>query len=495
MNELYNLPSNRNQHLITVLTVWTVITLLLIGFIYFVTKDNLLLGFAILALPLPIFYLYSILKNPRISLITAFFLNYFAMGISRYIPGPLGLSVDIMLFVTLIVLIFSQFNQKVEWKLAANDYTFIVIIWFIMTVLQILNPEAVSKEAWFYAMRGYAVYTVLTVPLVYLIFNRPKDFELFISLCVWFTLIAALVALKQKYIGLDRWEKGWLMVPGNYSTHLLFGQLRIFSVYSDAGTFGGAMGYFGAIFTILGIHEQKNKNMKIFYFFVGFLSLYSMLISGTRSAISVPLAIFLTYAVLTKKIKVLIFAVGLAFVIFFFFKYTTIGQGNYDIRRMRSAFAEDNASMNVRKYNRKLFSDYLATRPFGGGVGSAGAWGRRFSPGNFLARTATDGWYIQIWAEEGIVGLSAYLFMMFYFVIKSSYLVFFKIKNDKYRYKAIAFTCGVFGQMASSYTAAALGQLPNQVIIFASLVFISMIPRWEKEEEENQKLSKNITAI
>ena len=494
MNEAFNGPSNKDQLLITKITVWTVVTILLTGFIYFVVKDNLLFGFATLVLPLPIFYLYLILKNPRISLISVFFFNYFAMGLSRYIPGPLGLSVDIMLFLTFLIVIFSQFNQKIEWNLAANDYTFIAIIWFIMTVLQILNPEAVNKEAWFYAMRGYAVYIVLTVPLVYLIFNRPKDFELFISLCVWFTLIAALVALKQKFIGLDHWEKGWLMVPGNYSTHLLFGQLRIFSVYSDAGTFGGSMGYFGAIFIIFGIHEQK-KSMKTFYFFVGLLALYSMLISGTRSAISVPLVTFLTYSVLTKKFKILIIAGGLAFVIFFFFKFTTIGQGNYDIRRMRSAFAENNASMNVRTHNRKLFADYLATRPFGGGIGSAGAWGRRFSPGNFLARTATDGWYIQIWAEEGIVGLSAYLLMMFYFVIKSSYLVFFKIKNDKYRYKAIAFTCGVFGQMASSYTAAALGQLPNQVIIFASLVFISMIPKWEKEEEENQKLYKKITAI
>jgi len=485
MNEKINRSPNKNQHFKTVIIIWTIIAALLIGFLYFIAKDNILFGFATLVLPLPILYLYLILKNPKISFISVLFFNYFAMGFSRYISLPWGLSVDITLVVTFLVVIFSQFNQKVEWKLAGKDYTFIVFIWFLMTVLQILNPEAVSKEAWFYAMRGYAVYSVFTVPLVYLIFNRPKDFELFISLCVWFTLIATLVAMQQKFIGLNQWEKRWLMQPVNLQTHLLFGQLRIFSIYTDAGTFGGSMGYFGAIFIIFGIHELK-KWMKILYLCVGLLSLYSMLISGTRSAIAVPLVAFLAYAVLTKKIKILLFAGGLAFAVFFVFKFTMIGQGNYDIRRMRSAFDSKNESMDVRTNNRKLFAAYLATRPFGGGVGSAGYWGQRFSSGTFLSNIPTDGWYIQIWVEQGIVGLSAYLLMLFYFVLKSSYILLFKIKNEKYRYKAIGFTCGMFGLMVSSYTAGGIGQLPNVIIVFVSMVLISLIPKWEEEELENQ---------
>jgi len=370
----------------------------------------------------------------------------------------------------------------VNWALAAKDYTVWVIIWGIMTFLQFFNPEAVSREAWFYAMRGYAVYSLLTVPLVFILFNKPKDLILFINLLAWFTIIGVLVGLKQKYIGLDSGEKKWLMIPGNFTTHMLFGQLRVFSIFADAGTYGSSMGYFGVIYFVLGFHEKKRKQ-KFFYLIVAILSLYAMMISGTRSAIAVPLVGLVMYTILTKRIKIIISVGILIFAMFFFLKYTTIGQGNYDIRRMRSAFNENNASMNVRYENRRMFAEYLATRPFGGGVGSAGNWGLRFSPNTFLAQTATDGWYIQIWAEQGIVGLTFYLLMIFYFALKSCFLIFFRLKKPEYLYVAIAFTAGMFGLMVSSYTAASLGQMPNTIIVFASMTLIAMMPEWEKGEK------------
>jgi hypothetical protein len=392
-------------------TVIAIFGLLTLASLYFISKGNVLFALVCVAIPIPVYLFYLIFKYPRIGFITSLFCNYFAIGLTRYIPAPLGLMVDASLVLTFVALIFSQFNQKVNWGLAAKDYTVWVVIWAIMTFLQLFNPEAISREAWFYAMRGYAVYSLFTVPMVYILFNKPADFNSFIKMLAWFTLVAVAVGLKQKYIGLDSGEKKWLMIPGNYTTHLLFGQLRVFSIFADAGTYGSSMGYFGVLYIILGIHERIKKD-KYFYFFVGLMSLYAMMISGTRSAIAVPLVGFVVYTVLTKRFKVIVSVGVVLFAAFFFLKYTTIGQGNYDIRRMRSAFSEDNASMNVRYENRRMFAEYLATRPFGGGVGSAGNWGMRFTPGTFLAETATDGWYIQIWAEQGIVGLTFYLAMI-----------------------------------------------------------------------------------
>ena len=465
--------------------ICTVFVFLMSGALYYFSQDNLIVGITILILPFPVFYLFSIFANPRIGFISALFANYYATGLSRYIPAPLGLSVDALLVLTFISVIFSQFNHKVEWKKAGKDYTYFVLIWFGMTLAQLVNPETISREAWFYAMRGYALYTVLTVPLVFLIFNRSKDFDTFIKLCAWFTLTAILKGLMQKYVGVDRWEQQWLNQPGNIKTHILFGVLRVFSFFSDAGTFGGSMGYFGVLFIVLGIHEDALRK-KYFYFLIAIASLYCMLISGTRSAIAVPIVGFIMYTILTRKFKVMFLVGCIIFVVFFFFKFTTIGQGNYDIRRMRSAFDDDNASLNVRVENRKLFGEYLKTRPFGGGVGSAGNWGMRFTPNTFLAQTATDGWYIQIWAEQGIVGLIFYLVMICYFALKSTFIIFFRLKKPKNIYNAIAFTSGMFGLMVSSYSASSLGQMPNTIIVFASMTIISLMPKWE--EEENLKI-------
>ncbi len=477
-------PSIKHQNTrqaVTVILVGAFFTLLILSAIYFFSKNNLVAGMILLVIPFPIIILYKFLANPRIVFISMLFANYFAVGLSRYIPAPMGLSVDGLLLFTLLSVFFSQFNQKVEWKNAARDYTYIALFWFAMTLFQLINPEAVSREAWFYAMRGQAFYIVLVVPLVYLVFNRPRDLNLLISLCAWLTLIAVVKALMQKYIGVDRWEQAWLNMPGNRTTHILFGQLRVFSFYSDAGTFGGSMGYFGVVFTILGIYESK-KSRKWFWLFVALTSFYAMLISGTRSAIAVPFVGFMLYTVLSKQVKMMVSVGSMVLILFIFLKFTTIGQGNYDIRRMRSAFNSENASMNVRNENRKLFADYLKTRPFGGGIGSSGNWGLRFSPNTFLAQTATDGWYIQLWAEQGIVGLSFYLFLIFYFFLKSIFLIFFRLKKPEYRHKAIAFVSGMSGLMVSSYSASSLGQMPNTIIVMASITLISLMPDWEKEE-------------
>jgi len=478
--------NSNKKHRSLILTVSVVFVILMSGTIYFFSQNNLIGGIAMFVLPFPFFYLYKVFSNPRLGFISVLYANYFAVGLSRYVSAPTGLLVDAFCFLTLLAVIFSQFNHKVEWKNAGKDFTIFALIWFAMTLLQLVNPETISREAWFYAMRGQALYIVLIVPLTYLIFNRPKDMDTLITLCAWFTLLAVLKGVGQKYLGVDRWEKVWLYQPGNRSTHILFGQLRVFSFFSDAGTYGGTMGYFGVMFAILGIHEDA-KRKKIFYYFVALTSLFGMLISGTRSAIAVPLVGFAVYTILSKKFQVMILVGTILFVIFFILKYTSIGQGNYDIRRMRSAFAEDNPSLNVRLENRRMFGEYLKTRPFGGGVGSAGNWGMRFTPGTFLAETATDGWYIQLWAEQGIVGLTFYLIMIGYIAIKSSFLIFFRLKKPKNTYISIAFTSGLFGLIVSSYSASSLGQMPNTIIVFVAATLISLMPKWEKEEEMSKK--------
>jgi len=489
MGQTIEITKYNSKYFTTVIVTGLIITLLLCIAMLFFAKDNLMAGVIILLLPVPLIYMYLIFKFPKVSFISVLFCNYFAIGLSRYIPAPVGLSVDVTLFLTLIAILFSQFNHKVEWKLAGKDLTYIAFIWFGMTVMQLINPQTISREAWFYAMRSQSLYILLIVPLVYLIFNKPKDLDTFISICAWFTLFAVFKGLMQKYMGLDRWEQQWLNLPGNLSTHMLFGKLRVFSFFSDAGTYGGTMGYFGVLYIILAIHD-KRKRKKMFYYFVGIMSLYAMLISGTRSAIAVPLIGFVLYTMLTKKFKIMIFVGSLVFSIFFILKFTSIGQGNYDIRRMRSAFDGDNASLNVRNGNRNIFANYLQSRPFGGGIGSSGNWGLRFTPNTLLAQTPTDGWYIQLWAEQGIVGLTVYLLMIFYFVIKSTFLIFYRIKKPENLHKAIAFTSGMYGLIVSSYTASSLGQMPNTIIVFTSMVLISLMTKWERNEvQENSKVN------
>ena len=270
--------------------------------------------------------------------------------------------------------------------------------------------------------------------------------------------------------GVDYAEQAWLD-NGGAETHVLFGKLRVFSFFSDAGQFGGNQAYAGVVFIIYSM--AKKGFSKIFFLTVGILGFYGMMISGTRGSIAVPLAGLMTFFVLRKNIRVLSFGVLFFALIFVFFKYTTIANGNDQIRRMRSAFDPNEPSLKVRLDNQKILKGYLASRPFGGGIGHAGDKAQRFLPHAFLSNVATDSWYVLIWAELGIVGLTFHLFILFFVIGTASYKVMFKIRDPITKIKMSALIAGMAGIMLASYGNAILGGMPTALLIYASMAIMS----------------------
>jgi cell division protein FtsW (lipid II flippase) len=188
----------------------------------------------------------------------------------------------------------------------------------------------------------------------------------------------------------------------------------------------------------------------------------------------------MVYLFLTKKFKVLLVGIVALGAVFFLLKFTNAGAGNYQVQRMRSALDPNDASLQVRLDNQKKFKVYLASRLIGGGIGSAGSWGQRFSPGTFLAETPTDSWYVKIWAETGIIGLWVHLFMLFTYIITGVVLIF-KIKNDLVlRQSAMAIFSGFVGIAVASYSNQVLGQAPSGIVVFISIGFIWLAYKWDK---------------
>jgi len=370
------------------------------------------------------------------------------------------------------------------------DLVLLAGIWYLYAVFQLFNPEAVSRVAWFYAMRGVAFYMFLTVPLVFILFNKKKDIDLFLKIWAILSILGTLKGIMQKYFGVDPFEQAWLD-EGNYKTHVLFGKLRVFSFYSDAGQFGASQGLTGVVFLILSFNNGISQKLKIFYRVAAILGFYGLLISGTRGAMAVPVMGFALYIVLRKNFKVMIVGAVLVIGIVVFFKYTTIGQGNYSIRRMRTAFnPTEDASFLVRRANQKKLATYLASRPFGGGIGSAGNWGLRFTPNTFLANTPTDSWYVMIWAEQGIVGLILHLAILLYILAKSMYIILFKIRSSNIHNILCAFTSGYFGILVASYGNGVLGQMPTGLLIYTGMAYMFLGPKLDKEEIAKQTVLK-----
>lgn len=462
-------------------------TLALLGFLlalsaWITSLTGIAAGMAFIVLPFVFLYLYLLFRFPIIGLYTAISFGFVLLGIGRYVSGiPIGLAMDGILILTLIALIFNRFYEKIDWTPAKKDVTLLAVIWFGYALFQIVNPEARSFSAWF-SGRGISFYMLLLIPLTLLFIDSDRKLNLFFYMWGFFALLVTLKGIVQIKFGVDPWEQAWLN-EGNFKTHILFGKLRAFSFLSDAGQFGANQAYSAVVATIVSMSQSKWRS-KLFFIVVALAGFYGMIISGTRGAISIPLVGFTAFFVLRKNKTIMVTGFFLLIAVFIFFKYTTIGQGNYQIRRMRTAFDPNDASLQVRLENQRLLKSYMASRPFGGGIGHGGVKAQKYLPNAYLSQIPTDSGYVLIWVEQGIVGLLLHLFILFYVVGKSSYLIMFRIRDPILRLKMAALTSGMFGIMVANYGNAVLGQMPTSILIYTSMALMLNSEKLDKIKTE-----------
>jgi hypothetical protein len=440
--------------------------------IWVITQMGMGGALVLITLPFILLYFYLLFRKPITGLWASIILGFVLLGLARYIGSDIqiGLGMDIVLVLTYVAIIIKHFYDKGIWKPAKNDVTLLAAIWLGYSILEFFNPEAQSHAAWFSGMRGISLYMMLIIPLVLIFIDNVRKLDFFFTLWGIFSILVSLKGIMQITIGPDPWEQLWLSTSAG-QTHIIWGQLRAFSFLSDAGQFGANQAYSAVVALIVAFAEKK-RGRRMFFLLVAALGITGMFLSGTRGAISIPLAGFAFFFILRKSGTLMISGTLLLLFVLVFFKFTYIGQDNSFIRRMRSAFNPNDPSLQVRIENQKKLSVYLATRPFGGGIGHAGVKAKAFLPDAFLSNIATDSWYVLIWAEQGIVGLVLHLFILFYILIKGSYKIMFRIRDPILKLKMAALASGMMGVMVASYGNAVLGTMPTSLLIYTSMALM-----------------------
>lgn len=440
--------------------------------IWVITQMGIGGALALITLPFILLYFYWLFRKPITGLWAAIILGFILLGAARYINSDIqvGLGMDIVLVLTYIAFIIRHFYEKGIWKPAKKDVTLLAAIWLGYSILEFFNPEAKNHAAWFSGMRGISLYMMLIIPLVLLFIDNLRKLDFFFTLWGVLSILASLKGIMQITLGPDPWEQLWLNTSAGH-THIIWGHLRAFSFLSDAGQFGANQAYSAVVALIVSFAEKK-RGRRLFFLLVAVLGTIGMFLSGTRGAISVPLAGFALFFILRKSGTLMISGTLLLLFVFIFFKFTYIGQDNSFIRRMRTAFNPNDPSLQVRIDNQKKLSVYLATRPFGGGIGLAGVKAKAYLPNAFLSNIATDSLYVLIWAEQGIVGLVLYLIILFYILIKGSYKIMFRIRDPILKLKMGALASGMMGVMVASYGNAVLGTMPTSLLIYTSMALM-----------------------
>ena len=452
-------------------------------------------AFAIICLiPIIILVVIGVFRYQMLTFWALIGVNYVIQWHSMPLPSgiPMSLYNEMLEIILLALAIIDVKDAKFER--CANIMLYTLLIWCGFCTLEVLNDTCgigIDVANWFTTARSIA-YQIMYAFLVFTLYiTNPKILVKYLYVWGGLALFAVFWVWKQKNMGFTDAESSWLFGRGR-ETHVLQGGtlIRYFSVYSDSANLGVGIASTAVAFIVFGI-TSKIKKLRIYFLIVGFACAWAMFPSGTRTSIACLMAGFMAYIFLSKSFKIAIPFTLIFGILIFFLAFTNIGQGNQQIRRMRSAFDKNDASANVRELNQEAMKKYLAEAPWGIGM----AVGYKNVPANnkytFMATVAPDSEYVFIWIHTGIIGITVFLICTAIMLIGACWIVFFTLKNPSLRGIGSGFCCAFVSQQLGGYGNQVLMQFPNCLIFYGGLSIVYILPWIENEwiAYENEQLA------
>lgn len=437
--------------------------------------------------PLLIIAAYFTFKYRMAAFWALFFINYFVHWFNKnqWLPSGIPMSLyNEVLEVLLLVVAIIDARKTPHFERTANIMLYALIMWCGFCTLEVLNDTCglgINVGAWFQGVRMMA-YQLLYAFLVFSIYiDNRKVLVQYLYLWAILSLFTVFYTWKQINIGLSPAEATWMNNIG-YRTHILQGGtlIRYFSTHNDAANFGIGIAATATAFFIFSI-TSKIKKFRYFFLITGVLCVWAMFQSGTRTAIACLGAGIFAYVFLSKSIKIAISVTIVFGLAFFLLAFTKIGQGNQQIRRMRSAFDKNDASANVRTINQEAMKKYMKDAPWGIGIGI----NRENVPTNnkytIMSKVPPDSEYVFIWIHTGQIGITLFIITMLMMLGGACWIVMFRIKSPSLQGIGAGFCCAFVSMQLGGYGNQVLMQFPNCVLFYGGLTIVYVLPFMEKE--------------
>ena len=434
-------------------------------------------------------FLYALIGRPRFGIVVLIIMAYMLFVLGQFgIDGPVGTIMD-LLQVLLALGVIIKIKAEKNWSYFKGPITTVVLIWLGYNLLEVANPTATSRMAWVYTVRPVAIVTLSYFVFMYNI-RSVKYMKIVFKLWLILTVIGAAYGFKQEYIGFTQHELDYLHTPGVATLLFIDGHWRKFSIFSDPVAFSYNMvmpSIFCICLFILPLARWKKIILAILIAFF----LEAMLFSGTRGAnVLLPAALIL-FAILRYNKKVLIFCCCAAMVLVVAIYIPTT---NPTLYRFQTAFKPNNdPSYILRKNNQKKIQPFILTHPLGGGLGSTGVWGVRFSPGTFLASFPPDSGYIRVAVEDGSIGLLIFCIFMFV-ILRTGINNYFLIENQELKVYCLAMTLIIFAYNLANFPQEALVQYPSNILFYLWAAMINIALKLDKGLKEEKALALKLTA-
>ena len=425
------------------------------------------------------------------------FINYFVQFFSKlhYLPQGIPLSIyNEMLEIILIAIAIIDARQSPHFERAGSMMLLALAVWCGFCTVELLNDTCdlgIDIGAWYTGARLMAFQLLYAYIVFVLYITTPDRLNAYLRVWAALSLFSVFWTFKQMYIGLMPAESSWLYGRGSV-THVLNGGtlIRWFSTHNDAANYGCNAAATAVAFFVIAIMAKFRKD-RIFYLITGVLVTWGMFQSGTRTAIFCMIAGFAVFLVLSKSVKIIVPSAIVGGIFLVLLMFTNIGQGNQQIRRMRSAFDKNDASANVRDINKAAIRKYIADAPWGIGVGT----NYNNVPANNkyrkLSTIPPDSEYVYIWVHTGPVGMTVFVIITIMMFLGACRIVFFKLKNRSLVGIGAGF-CGAFVAIQiGGYGNQVLMQFPNCLLFYGGLSIVYVLPYIEPEwiEQEEKRLA------
>lgn len=464
--------------------------------------------FAIICIsPLIIPFIYAAFKWRMFTFWTLITINYFIQLKNISLPIPMSLPDELLELLLLFIAIIDS-RKEAHFERCLNLMLLAIVIWMLFSCIEMFNDTCnlgIDIGSWFVGARLMSL-QLLWIFLIFIIYiDSPNVLLTYLKLWAFFSLFSAIWTWKQTTFGFTDAERIWIETRGR-STHILNAGtlIRYFSTFSDAANYGCHAAAAAVTFIIISITSRIKKE-KLFFFIIAIAVIWGMFQSGTRTSIFTLAAGLMTYVFLSKSIKIAIpFSIVFAFLAFILV-FTKIGNGNQQIRRMRTAFDKNDASAGVRDINKEAIRKYLKDAPWGIGMGMSGANIPSNNKYNKLSTIPPDSEYVFIWVHTGIIGVTVFLICMIIMWIGACRIVLFRLKSQT----LIGIGGGLCGAFVSiqlgAYANQVLYQYPNGLTFFGGLAIVYILPyiepKWieyekirleEQEEKKRIKLEKKL---
>ena len=453
-------------------------------------------SFAIVCiLPLLVVFAYIAFKWSYFVFWTLIIANYNLQffNFNEWLPSGIPLSAyNELLEITLIAIALIDIRKDHHWGRSMNLMTFAIMLWTLLCALELFNDTCslgINVGAWFAGFRLMAFQLIYFVVIFSLYIDSPEMLVKYLKVWAWLSLFSVYWTYKQKYIGLNPYENARIHAYG--STHYVNGIIRYWSTFNDSASYGCNAAATSVAFLLIGLTSRFTKE-RIFYILVGLLVLWGMFQSGTRVAMACFFAGLMVYVVLSKSVKFAVPIILFGLISFFLLAFTNIGQGNDQIRRMRSVFNKNDASANVRDKNQATMAKYLKDAPWGIGIGIRSGDVPARNKYVILSNIAPDSEYVYMWIHTGKIGLIVFLTSMFIMFVGACWIVLFRLKNKSLVGIGAGLCCAFAAIQLGAYGNQVLYQYPNGLIFFGGLALVYVLPYLEKDWEiyEQARLAK-----